>query len=1155
MKQKLKKLMTYPVRSTNDFPPTSSLTLYASDVTSCLHQPTLREEVDDDYSVVAEEYPGLTNAVSLPSDINFTEEDETRMESADGFSMKRYRNVEKLGSKQKILKIKKNKLSEVTQRSKSLTQIDCLDSPETTITESNVNIKPEMNTRWDHFTVTLEMLDDNKAEKIPATSGVCLREVIKDLLVKRGLDLDIQDVSVFLDASKTPLPSDGDCFLFGGKHLRIQTKHSPEGAVITRENSTGSTCVGASSNRSNSGSLNRDDKSRKVSAIQHGGRKTGLLASSEDLSDPILPGPTVSLDTTLKSSRGRSTLSRKPGIFSNVSKTEKEKTELLMELLNNYTVNGIPQQPGLPTFELSQENTYRLEPSWKDIVENWEALSERMKAQQNAIWELIQTEIFFIKRLKVIIELYLACLYSLQAEGVLNEINSDKLFSNIREVYVSNHQFWVKHLLPMLTTSRTTKQKLNPVLMKDGFLQCVQLFRPYIKYCTEHNRCVEYVKQRNKENELFKAYVTWCESWKECDRLQLADILVKPMQRLTKYTLLLKAILKKTDDEEQVCPLIEMIKSMESFVQTVDSIMLRQNEKKRLASIINRIDSYDVIDSNNEELDKAMREQGNLHLDLTCPMPGCVTQLTRQLVKEGGAIKLRETSSGKVDVHCFLFTDMFLICKPLGKRGDKVRVIRQPYLVERLKVQELKDGGGLTVIYLNEFHVATAAFILYTHEPKIWLESIRRAQELYQEAKKTSELGFDLMDYTEEDELLSSGHLATSSSSHSSLIHSHTESVDTSSDPVSTNSIGRLSISPVSSRTSQNHSKAVSFELGSLRNPSLAKDSEHEKPRAHSFETRTGPVSVTVTSPPTDYKAETSLTLKTWSKGTENLFRNRYGSEISRTPRSIQIPFIPETLKTDGLLGDPLLPTVKTTIPQNQAHKPPLLKTRHVFGQISSSATASEEWSQVSNLESNDAITRSIISNSVLGVGDLDPRMKMMTVDDRRYHTTSSAEIRKREKERDSRIHKRFSWNSSRHKAEVVGFEASDDGKLDKNTCSSKCLSSDSIYSSSGIESSNSSFYSVGEQECPTESNVCSPEILNDGDRDKNYGNNSQLPKTSSPDLEPKPNFTLNVSEMMDGITSVQINLTGGSNLRNKVDLRRMKELILNSYSVEASEV
>jgi pleckstrin domain-containing family G protein 5 len=37
------------------------------------------------------------------------------------------------------------------------------------------------------------------------------------------------------------------------------------------------------------------------------------------------------------------------------------------------------------------------------------------------------------------------------------------------------------------------------------------------------------------------------------------DILVKPMQRLTKYSLLLKAVHKKTDAEEHKPVVIEMV--------------------------------------------------------------------------------------------------------------------------------------------------------------------------------------------------------------------------------------------------------------------------------------------------------------------------------------------------------------------------------------------------------------------------------------------------------------------------------------------------------------------------------------------------------------------------------------------------------------------
>ena len=47
---------------------------------------------------------------------------------------------------------------------------------------------------------------------------------------------------------------------------------------------------------------------------------------------------------------------------------------------------------------------------------------------------------------------------------------------------------------------------------------------------------------------------------KDCNRLRLLDILVRPMQRLTKYSLLLKAILKKTDDGLTRSNLILMVR-------------------------------------------------------------------------------------------------------------------------------------------------------------------------------------------------------------------------------------------------------------------------------------------------------------------------------------------------------------------------------------------------------------------------------------------------------------------------------------------------------------------------------------------------------------------------------------------------------------------
>lgn len=124
------------------------------------------------------------------------------------------------------------------------------------------------------------------------------------------------------------------------------------------------------------------------------------------------------------------------------------------------------------------------------------------------------------------------------------------------------------------------------------------LFKPYIRYCMEEEGCMEYMRSLLRDNDLFRAYVTvrapgwrgagaqvahlgcggagagrgrglgigagpghrggaflspapsaqWAEKHQQCQRLKLSDMLAKPHQRLTKYPLLLKSVLRKTDE-------------------------------------------------------------------------------------------------------------------------------------------------------------------------------------------------------------------------------------------------------------------------------------------------------------------------------------------------------------------------------------------------------------------------------------------------------------------------------------------------------------------------------------------------------------------------------------------------------------------------------
>lgn len=148
-----------------------------------------------------------------------------------------------------------------------------------------------------------------------------------------------------------------------------------------------------------------------------------------------------------------------------------------------------------------------LENDWSSIVKNQNELSKKLHNQQDAIWELVTTEVSYISKLRVITNLFRDCLLSLQSECLLNDIDCDKIFSNIDEVINANLNFWKNYLLIMLNHTRYTGEPLNPLLMAKGFFQFDEIFAPYRTYCVEHLVSLQYVKKKQKENELFKTYI------------------------------------------------------------------------------------------------------------------------------------------------------------------------------------------------------------------------------------------------------------------------------------------------------------------------------------------------------------------------------------------------------------------------------------------------------------------------------------------------------------------------------------------------------------------------------------------------------------------------------------------------------------------------
>ncbi|XP_060550320.1 pleckstrin homology domain-containing family G member 5 isoform X1 [Pantherophis guttatus] len=629
----------------------------------------------------------------------------------------------------------------------------------------NLARKPKKGTRRhtddpsrEYFTLKFDLNVDVETEIAPAMKKKSLGEVLLPVFERKGIDLS--KVNIYLDQSNTPLSLNFEAYRFGGHYLRVKAKPGNDLKVEEGVKDSKSLSLpilrpaGISPSFLATPSLDRLEQiSLRRESTDAGGpgrqRKNmneflgDARIPNPDLLPPAAPSPVPNGPDTRKN-RGASRFSGFFGSGNSASSFAREldKTEQLESKLQSYGLFGLPRLPDQLRFdqdswedgEEEDEAGLRMEDSWQQIIQGTEALTRRQCHQQEAIWELLHTEASYIKKLKVITDLFLCCLLNLQDSGLLCEVEAERLFSNIQEIIRVHRSLWRTVMAPILEKARLTQNLLDPTDFSKGFKTFGSHFQPYVRYCMEEEACMEYMRNLLRQNELFRLYVTWAEKHKQCNRLKLSDMLVKPHQRLTKYPLLLKSVLKKTEDPEAREAIIGMINAVEQFINHVNSRMRQHQEQQRLATTVNRIDAYEVVEGSTDEVDKILKEFQ--HLDLTGPIPGTSREETRQLLLEG-PLKMREGRDSKMDVYCFLFTDLFLITKP-AKKAERTRVVRQPLLIDKLVCRALRDPGSFLLVYLNEFGCAVCAYTFQTSGQSLcrsWVEAVCNAQNKLQQLR------------------------------------------------------------------------------------------------------------------------------------------------------------------------------------------------------------------------------------------------------------------------------------------------------------------------------------------------------------------------------------------------------------------------------------
>ncbi|XP_065890032.1 pleckstrin homology domain-containing family G member 5-like isoform X2 [Dysidea avara] len=376
--------------------------------------------------------------------------------------------------------------------------------------------------------------------------------------------------------------------------------------------------------------------------------------------------------------------------------------------------------------------------SWEDLLdkETIESLTDKDEEQQIAIWELLYTECSHLTQLAVVINTFMRSLEHIQSIDLLTEVNYHNIFGLMRDIYNAHWKFWTVALLPCIQQAASSGKPLDVEDLVRNFPQFNEMFEVYERHCIFERQNLQALDEA-MNNVDFKTYIKWCESRPECKRLRLKDYLAKPMQRLTKYPLLLTAILNKTTNQQSRGKLQDTISMVDEFVSKVNVALQHQDEVEKVKNVAQRLTSTSVIRDLPSGWEKYL--QPYLQLDLLAPMPGINLHQPRTLVMEG-PLRYKDDTI-KMDVEVFLFTDMLLITRASKKSPGKLVIVKAPFKIDSLIVKLGKDAA-FDLVYLNELQLVSNMFSFKAAAPQIasaWIEGIQQAQQFYYQLRCSHE--------------------------------------------------------------------------------------------------------------------------------------------------------------------------------------------------------------------------------------------------------------------------------------------------------------------------------------------------------------------------------------------------------------------------------
>ncbi|XP_041431304.1 pleckstrin homology domain-containing family G member 3 isoform X2 [Xenopus laevis] len=191
------------------------------------------------------------------------------------------------------------------------------------------------------------------------------------------------------------------------------------------------------------------------------------------------------------------------------------------------------------------------------------AIAHKLSYVERVVLEINDTERMYVQDLRSIVEEYLGAIIDRQEDLPITPEQVSALFGNIEDIYELNSE-----LLQDLDNCRN-----NPVAVASCFVEKSQDFDIYTQYCTNYPNSVATLTECMRNKTLAKFFREKQEMLNQS--LPLGSYLLKPVQRILKYHLLLQEIAKHLDVK------VEGYEVVEEAIETMTGVAWYINDMKR----------------------------------------------------------------------------------------------------------------------------------------------------------------------------------------------------------------------------------------------------------------------------------------------------------------------------------------------------------------------------------------------------------------------------------------------------------------------------------------------------------------------------------------------------------------------------------------------